>query len=152
MKKLMMIVGLTFGLMAGGNISPVVPVDNSVTNPEFTPYFGTGSAYAVDAKDYYGLVLAGIEYKGFIGIEGRYYTQFDKYGDVLGIYIKPKYTFNNGVGVYGLLGGERTYLKNITVDSWAAGGGVEYKNFFVDGVYNDKFDDTKVVVGYRIRF
>ena len=165
-----MTLGLTFGLMAGGSISPVVPVE--VTTTDFTPYFGGGVGYTVDAEKFYGVLLAGVEYGENIGIEGRYSSKFTGEGDTAGIYLKPRYVFTNGVGVYGLLGWEYTYnlpetfcayrrcstrqvcntSKGKNIDSWAVGGGVEYKNFFVDGIYNDKLNDTKVVVGYRYRF
>ena len=162
MKKLMMMIGLTFGLMAGGDISPVVPVE--VNTNTFTPYFGGGVSYTVDGKDFYGVVLGGVEYNQYIGIEGRYYSRGKHYDDVLGLYLKPEYVFGNGVGVYGLAGVERSWVKDSiryrchtlettnTVDSWAAGGGVEYKGVFLDGVYNDKLNDTRVTLGYRFRF
>jgi len=118
---------------AGGDIAPVEP---QVTVPEVsepsTVSFYVGAGYSwinADTTDLGAqedvdgdatLLLAGVNFNQYIGVEGRYAGLTDCMENY-GIYVKPQYPITDAAKVYALLGyGETTY-DNGTADESESG-------------------------------
>lgn len=162
--------------MAGGDIAPVEPAVETPQVAE-TPAPTLGGFYAglgysclqmgldnpdVDIKAMSGIsVTAGYEINPYLAVEGRYTVNVgdvtyktwnideDKSWDLsnIGLYLKPKYTYNQ-FGLYGLLGYGQVTFDNGTSYSEAGlqyGAGVNMMatdNIEVYADYRRLYDDT----------
>ena len=165
-KKIMIGLMAAMGIMyAGGNIAPVAVVETPSVG--FVPYFGGGVSYTFDEDKTYATAIGGLQYGKYVAVEAR--GNFGNNREAYGVYFKPILPLPYEVNVYGLMGYEKLYrndsyqryrkhcrkvdvnIKDNTSD-WAAGGGVEYKGFFADALYNFGTKDTRGTVGYIYRF
>ncbi|MCO4845696.1 MAG: porin family protein [Sulfurovum sp.] len=157
MKKIISIITLstllsTSSLFGGGNIAPVVPIEEIDPNPFYVGVglmwagvsrdcFGSGTCPDVRLKDstWGGIIRAGYDYNQYIGIEVRALqssidTDWADKTTHYGIFLKPMMPVGEQMNIYGLLGYGHTkievdcsYLKDeFTYDGFSYGIGLEY--------------------------
>jgi len=145
---------------AGGDIAPVEP---QVTVPEVSEpstvsfYVGAGYSwinadvsslgFSEDVDGDATLLLAGVNFNQYIGVEARYAGLTDCMENY-GIYVKPQYPIGDA-NVYALLGyGETTYDDGVADDSesgfqWGLGANYEVmENIGVFADWTRLYDDT----------
>lgn len=142
---------VTSSLFGGGNIAPVVPVEEIDPNPF---YVGAGLVWAGVSRDCFcppdqttrlkdstwgGIIRAGYDYNQYVGIEVRA-LQSSLESDWVdktthyGIFVKPMMPIDEQMNIYGLLGYGHTevetdcpFLKDeFTHDGFSYGIGLEY--------------------------
>ena len=140
----------TSSLFGGGDIAPVIPIEEIDPNPF---YVGAGIVWAGVSRDcstpgcptvrlkdstWGGIIRAGWEYNQYIGIEGRALkaTIESDWGETThyGIFLKPQYPVSERVNIYGLLGYGHTEIETDCVpiqdsfehDGFSYGIGLEY--------------------------
>ena len=141
----------TSGLFGGGNIAPVVPIEEIDPNPF---YVGAGLVWAGVSRDCFcppdettrlkdstwgGIIRAGYDYNQYVGIEVRALQSSIESDWVdktthYGIFVKPMMPIDEQMNIYGLLGYGHTevetdcpFLKDtFTHDGFSYGIGLEY--------------------------
>ncbi len=154
------------GLMAGGDISPVVTTEaEAVVEDNSNFYLGLGYSYLNTDAKVFGfdndrvkgsndgvMIQAGYNFNEFIAIEGRYtygtdseykakyfgmeYAHRDLNVESFGIYVKPQYSVTDTIGVYGLLG-----MASLSYD---------YDSKISDLFSEDRFSDTEWSFAYGV--
>ncbi len=148
------VVALGSFAVAGGNIVPVVPVEEPMEVGDF--YVGL-SYSCLDTKQTDGnrvnasinedfeaaMFQAGYSFNEYVAVEGRYWYGLEETGvingslssdtsvDIWGIYVKPMYPVMESINVYALLGYASTsYDVNVgsvdDIDGFSWGAGLEY--------------------------
>ncbi len=165
MKNIFVTLLLSVGLLAGGDLPEIEPVEYmEVETIQPSPFYvGAGIGIDEEAGRYYDYydpysdyeykngytnlsVLAGavIAREGSLGlaVEGRASWSFDDYGvDSWGVYVKPEFDSDKGFTVFGILGYQELTQYEYTYDATGIGvGGVFLFNdnvgVMVDYIYS----------------
>ncbi len=145
--SIILIIFLSTGLNAGGDIAAVLPVEPIGVKRVATPvYIGVGFVAGrylesnYEDVTYGSMLRVGYEFNQYLGLEARYIATFwdegTLYGQKLehfGLFLKPMLIMSDNVNMYGLLGYGWTQTKttealNKAIDDkgFSAGIGIEY--------------------------
>ena len=157
MYKIVLSVLLSAGLLAGGDLPEIEPVEyiTVMDEPQTSPFY-VGVGYGIDGEagryydydsSYYDYeytdsysnvsVLAGavVAREGSLGlaVEGRASWSLDEYGvDTWGVFVKPEFDSDKGFAVFGIFGYQELTQYEHTYDAIGLGVGGVY--LFTDNV------------------
>jgi len=155
MNKIVLSVLLSVGLLAGGDLPEIEPVEyiTVMDEPQVSPFY-VGAGVGVDNEsEWYGdysysnvSLLAGavVAREGNLGLalEGRATWSFDEYGvDSWEVFVKPEVEATSSVTVYGIFGYQKLYAYDFDYDALGVGVGAGYMfsdsiGVIVDYVYS----------------
>ncbi len=156
MKELVLALLVTTGLVAGGDVAPVEVAE--VVEPTGF-YVGVGGSVFSEDREVLdlgcaasGVVIAGYEADKYLDVEVRGGSNLKGNYETYEAYLKPKYEVSPEVTVYGLVGGSRTDLYDVSLDSYSVGAGLSMKMAFLDVTYNEELDMYNTTAGLVYRF